>query len=107
MYQGFSQGTVLGPRLLDLYVNDIQKTVTANCLLIQYADDTMLFRSYSDEKQTIEKLNTNVENVDELLRLTTINTDKTDLFIANGTTTQKLKTSDYWSKIKTSKTSKL
>ena len=83
LYQGVPQGTVLGPLLFNIYVNDMQQTVTENCSLIQYADDTMIFSSHSDAMQAVEKLNTNVKNLMEFFeshRLT-INTDKTEFII--------------------------
>ena len=65
LYQDVPQGTVLGPLLFNIYVNERQRTVTENCSLIQYADDTMIFPSHSDAKQAFEKLNTNVKNLIE------------------------------------------
>ena len=42
-YQGFSQSTVLGPLLFNLYVIIMQKLLPENANLVQYADDTFIF----------------------------------------------------------------
>ena len=82
LYHCAPKGTAFGPLLFSLYVNDMQHTVTQNCSLKQFADDTMIFSSHSDAKQTVEKLNTNAKNLIEFFeshRLTT-KTDKGEFF---------------------------
>ena len=44
--QGVPQGTILGPLLFLLYVNDIQNVCSKDCQLIQYADDTVIYASH-------------------------------------------------------------
>ena len=39
----------------------MQQTVTENCSLLHYADDTMIFSSHSDAKQAVEKRYINVK----------------------------------------------
>ena len=43
--RGVPQGTVLGPLLFNLYVNDIQERLYEGCTLVQYAEDCMVFSS--------------------------------------------------------------
>ena len=46
---GVPQGSILGPLLLALYVNDLPSAVS-HCLLDLYADDAELYCSESDLK---------------------------------------------------------
>ena len=46
--QGVPQGTILGPLLLNLYINDLNKQITANSKIIQYADDTIILTYNTD-----------------------------------------------------------
>ena len=42
-YQGVPQGTVLGPLLFNIYINDITKYISEECRIIQYADDCLIY----------------------------------------------------------------
>ena len=51
---GVPQGSVLGPILLLVYINDLEEGVT--CKLLKFADYTKLFRKTKDfgDKQTLQ-----------------------------------------------------
>lgn len=52
---GVPQGSILGPILFNVYVNDLKKFL-GNCFIIQYADDTQIV------------IEGKVENIEELIR---------------------------------------
>ena len=68
---GVPQGSVLGPILFGMYVNDLSDHV--NCFLVQYADDTQLLHTGT------------LNNVDELIRNTEDSLKKCrHYFLKNG-----------------------
>ncbi len=66
------QGSILGPILFTIYVNDLQTNVN-DCLQIQYADDTQFIHSEY------------VENLPELLRKTEETLERVKMYFnSNG-----------------------
>ena len=63
LHQGVPQGTILGPLLFNLYVNDIDNFIEKDCHIIQYADDTMIFAEHKEVKEGTEKIQKNIEKL--------------------------------------------
>ena len=58
--QGVPQGTVLGPLLFNIYVNDLSYTINENAHVIQYADDCVLFCRHSESERALNHLQENI-----------------------------------------------
>ena len=62
--RGVPQGTVLGPILFNIYVNDLHRVIDSdNCQVIQYADDTFLYSSHTNENIARIYLEKNIEKL--------------------------------------------
>ena len=60
---GVPQGSILGPLLYLIYVNDIAMSTTAN--ILSFADDTSLYLSNSDERELYVSANSAIKSLYE------------------------------------------
>ena len=79
--QGVPQGTVLGPLLFNLYVNDLSNFLS--CETIQYADDTVLLSSHDEVLKCKDELEKAIEKCIKFFKLhhLKINPDKTEIIV--------------------------
>ena len=79
---GVPQGSILGPMLFLLYINDINNTLNL-CKTKLYADDTVVYATHNSEPQCHELLSRDLEILLEWFNRNklTINLDKTKLML--------------------------
>ena len=71
--QGVPQGTILGPLLFTLYVNDLTEQITEDARIIQYADDCLLFCSHQDPDIALQCLQTNILKLESYFKSQRLN----------------------------------
>lgn len=75
---GVPQGSILGPLLFLIYINDLLDSIP-NCIIVSYADDTVILCSEDDWNETAIVMNLSLEQVFQWLvnNQLTINVQKT------------------------------
>ena len=67
-HTGVPQASILGPLLLNIYINDLPLTSNLFKLII-YADDTTLITSFDMSNCTSSHINKGLENISKWLKL--------------------------------------
>ena len=62
--RGVPQGSILGPILFNIFMNDLSYAID-ECTLFTYADDTQLLKSAEDIDQVEHAINADLKKVDE------------------------------------------
>lgn len=77
---GVPQGSVLSPLLFNIYVNDLY-SVVSNCIIYQYADDTLLLTRHTSYPEALQMLQQSSNKVMDWFsrNLISINVSKTKL----------------------------
>ena len=63
VYTGVSQGSVLGPLLFLIYINDLPDELTSMCKI--FADDTSLFSKVIDKNNSNSQLNSDLAKINK------------------------------------------
>ena len=80
---GVPQGSILGPLLFILYINDLPNIIDESCKVVLYADDSALFYASNDPDHLQTVLNSQLCKVGEWLQKNklTLNVKKTNLML--------------------------
>ena len=82
---GVPQGSVLGPLLFLIYINDLHKALN-HCTALHFADDTVLIHENKSLKQMQKYVNIDLKNINNWLKANKIslNTSKTEMLLFRG-----------------------
>lgn len=79
------QGSVLGPLLFIMYINDV-KTAIGSCELNLFADDTVIFFGSKDPKEALQKIKEGILQINKWLKIKKLklNIQKTKMMIISN-----------------------
>ena len=98
LYQGVPQGTILGPLLFNLYINDLRSIIPVNCEVVQYADDTLLFTQHENCHRATNQLQQSINIIQQYFDSLSLNLNEKKLsllFSRLDVTTMKRKCVNY------------
>jgi hypothetical protein len=83
---GVPQGSVLGPLLFLLYINDIIEAINDKCAIRLFADDALIYTTGYSSIEINNNLNEQMVKVEEWLKINRlyINVDKTKIMLIRG-----------------------
>jgi len=83
---GVPQGSVLGPLLFLLYINDITEVMTDDCSIRLFADDALIYATGYSRQEINERLNEQMIRVDDWLSRNRLypNVSKTKAMLIRG-----------------------
>ena len=78
---GVPQGTVLGPLILLLYINDFSEKLESENDVVQFADDTKIICKFERNENILQNIEKTLEQTAKYLteNQLTLNADKTDV----------------------------
>ena len=62
--RGIAQGSILGPLIFNIFINDLL-FIVKRCRLSSYADDTQIFFAHNDYREVESAINSDLEPVDK------------------------------------------
>jgi hypothetical protein len=83
---GVPQGSVLGPLLFLLYINDIIEAINDKCAIRLFADDALIYTTGYSSIEINNNLNEQMVKVEEWLKINRlyVNVDKTKIMLIRG-----------------------
>lgn len=83
---GVPQGSVLGPLLFLIYINDIVEIASDSYEIRLFADDALIYTTGYSSKEINDKLNKQMEEVDKWVKINRlcVNVEKTKVMLVRG-----------------------